>query len=58
MGFKNLLISTYMVTNDNIDAPRWGAPMIWGDMMGAEENFDLWPILDTSEIGIETPTIE
>jgi len=52
------LIPTFMITADNIDNPRWGAPMLWGDMKRSAENFDLWPILDTAEIGVETPTIK
>ena len=55
---KNILISTYMVTKDNMDSPRWEAPMIWGDMMTHQPDYDKWPILDTSEIGIRTPSVK
>jgi ABC-type sugar transport system substrate-binding protein len=55
---SKVLISTYMVTKDNMDSPRWNAPNIWGDMMNKEPDYDKWPILNTSEIGIRTPSVE
>jgi len=35
----------------------WDGPR-WGEMLMKELNFDLWPILDLTAIGLPTPTLE
>jgi ABC-type sugar transport system substrate-binding protein len=50
---KEIIMDTYMVTVENMDQSRWGAPAIWGDMLRQEPNFNKWPILDCPYI--ETP---
>jgi ABC-type sugar transport system substrate-binding protein len=46
-----------ILTLEMMENPPYGAPMIWSELLTAEPNFDKWPILDLSELGIETPTL-
>lgn len=50
---KEIIMDTYMVTVENMDQPRWGAPAIWGDMLRQEPNPHRWVILDCPYI--DTP---
>jgi ribose transport system substrate-binding protein len=46
---------TRIVTPANIDdVPRWGAPLVWGDMFNDYPDFADWPTLDIPEL--PTPT--
>jgi ABC-type sugar transport system substrate-binding protein len=42
----------------NIDTPPWGQPKRWGEYWLEEPNIDNWPILDRSDVGLETPTYQ
>lgn len=53
---QQIITPAYMITIDNIDEARWEAPLIWSDMMMAEPDYDKWPLLDTSELGLYIPT--
>lgn len=49
---------SYAVTKQNVDAGRWGAPRIWGDMFQEQPDFNKWPILNLpAEYGLITPTV-
>lgn len=51
----NVPLPMVMVTTDNwTELMLWGMTPVWPWL--PEEQWDLWPVLDTSEIGLETPT--
>ncbi len=57
VGVPNFIdIPPYLYTIDNLDTPRWGAPLNWGDMIREYEDFDDWPALDNPLVA--TPTVD
>lgn len=52
---NDIRLDMKLVTGDNIDTLKlFGAPADWTSMPPGQ--WDLWPVLDTTEIGWETPT--
>jgi len=56
---KLVNFTSYLITQENIDKVRFGAPAVWGDMWKKFPNFDDWPILQIdAEYGVPIPTRE
>jgi ABC-type sugar transport system substrate-binding protein len=56
---KLVNFDSYLITIDNMDAVRFGAPMVWGDMFTAYPDPDDWPLLDLPEkYGVPIPTVD
>ena len=54
---KLVNFTSYLLTLENIDRVRFGAPAVWGDMWSKFPNFDDWPVLDIDpEYGVPIPT--
>jgi len=51
---KLVVIPSFFVDLEKVGQGRWGASMVWGDMLTNVPNADDWPILDNPFI--ETPT--
>ena len=51
---KLVVIPSFFVDSEKVGQGRWGASMVWGDMVTNVPNADDWPILDNPFI--ETPT--
>jgi ABC-type sugar transport system substrate-binding protein len=43
------------ITRETLDAPAWGMPKRWGDMLEIEPDITQWPVLDMSAVGMPTP---
>jgi ribose transport system substrate-binding protein len=53
---KKVVKPVEIITPENVGISPFGAPMRWGDMLGAEPDITQWPILDMAPYGITTPT--
>lgn len=54
---KLVNFDSFLITLENVNAVRFGAPAVWGDMWNKFPNFDDWPILDLPEkYGVPIPT--
>ncbi len=54
-----VMFDSYIITLENADSVRFGAPLVWGEMMDQYPNEDDWPILDLpAEYGVVTPTVD
>jgi ABC-type sugar transport system substrate-binding protein len=51
---KHVDIPVAFYTKDNVETPRWGAPLVWGYMVKEYPNFDDWPVLDSGILDIPT----
>ena len=53
---RSVNIPLVLITQDNVDTlSMWGCTPLWGTMQAAGD-YDEWPMLDFSELGIEQPT--
>jgi ABC-type sugar transport system substrate-binding protein len=56
---KLVNFDSYLITRDNIDSVRFGAPAVWGDMWSKYPDFDEWPVLEIDpKYGVPTPTVK
>ena len=56
---QKISLPMWLITPENIEMEKYGAPGTWPRMIDKYgPDWDNWPILDTSELGIRTPTTE
>jgi len=54
-----VMFDSFLMTQENIDTVRFGAPLVWGDLMMEEPDWDQWPILDLPDkYGVPVPTVD
>jgi ABC-type sugar transport system substrate-binding protein len=54
-----VMFSSFLINIDNADAVRYGAPLVWGEMMDQYPDYKDWPILDLpAEFGVPIPTVD
>jgi hypothetical protein len=55
---KEINLEFFAITKENMHTLKlFGAPLAW-PVAYPQEEWDKWPILDTTEIGLPTPTVE
>lgn len=57
---REQVFDSFVIDTENIDdSGRYGAPMVWGEMMQQVTDFNAWPVLEGYPEGfIETPTAD
>jgi len=54
-----VMFDSFLMTKENVSSVRFGAPLVWGDMMVKYTNWNDWPVLDLPEqYGVPIPTVD
>jgi len=56
---KTVMFDSFLITRENADKVRFGAPAVWGDMWKKSPNFDDWPVLNLdAKYKVPIPTVK